>query len=83
VREALVALWSGGGDERARKLANYLTQPFFCAEPWTRQPGSHVGLAEALDDCSGILDGRFDDLPVDDYYFGGSMRELRARRTSP
>ncbi len=77
-----MALWSGGGDERARKLANYLTQPFFCAEPWTRQPGSHVGLAEALDDCAGILDGRYDDLPVDAFYFGGSMRELRARRTS-
>ncbi len=60
-REALVALWSGGSDERARRLANYLTQPFFCAEPWTRHPGSHVGLAEALDDCAGILDGRHDD----------------------
>ncbi len=81
-REALMALWSGGGDERARKLANYLTQPFFCAEPWTRQPGSYVGLAEALDDCAGILDGRHDDLAVDAFYFGGSMRELRSRRTS-
>ena len=82
-REALQGLWAGHADERARKLANYLTQPFFCAEPWTKQPGSHVGLAEALDDCADILDGRHDDLPVDAFYFGGSMRELKARRTSP
>lgn len=82
-REALTALWSGRLDERARKLANYLTQPFFCAEPWTRRPGSHVALAEALDDCAAILDGRHDDFPVDAFYFGGSMRELTARRTSP
>lgn len=81
-RDALAALWAGHADDRTRKLANYLTQPFFCAEPWTRQPGSHVALAEALDDCADILDGRHDDLAIDACYFGGSMRELRARRTS-
>src|SRR5262249_62394168 len=25
---------------RARKLANFFAQPFFCAEPWTKRPGS-------------------------------------------
>jgi RNA polymerase sigma factor (sigma-70 family) len=83
VREALTSLWAGNTVERAAKLANYLTQPFFCAEPWTRQPGLHVGLSEALDDCSDILDGRHDDLPLDAFYFGGGMEALRARRTSP
>jgi F0F1-type ATP synthase beta subunit len=24
--------------ERARKLANFFSQPFFCAEPWTIRP---------------------------------------------
>jgi F0F1-type ATP synthase beta subunit len=33
--------------ERACKLANFLTQAFFCAEPWTKRPGSHVSLAES------------------------------------
>ena len=79
VREALSALWAGRADERARKLANYLTQPFFCADPWTRQPGSYVSLTEALDDCAAILDGRHDDLPAEAFYFGGSVAELRAR----
>jgi RNA polymerase sigma factor (sigma-70 family) len=81
-REVLSSLWAGSDDERARRLANYFTQPFFCAEPWTRQPGLHVGLAEALEDCADILDGRHDDLPAEAFYFGGSAYSLRARRTS-
>ena len=38
--------------------------------------------SQALDDCADILAGRHDDLPVEAFYFGGSMYELRARRTS-
>jgi F-type H+-transporting ATPase subunit beta len=69
--------------ERSRRLANYLAQPFFCAEPWTKRPGSHVSLATALADCADILDGRHDDLPAEAFYFGGSMAELRARGSEP
>jgi hypothetical protein len=51
--------------ERARKLANFFAQPFFCAEPWTKRPGSHVSLADALRTCAEILEGIYDDyLPV-------------------
>jgi RNA polymerase sigma factor (sigma-70 family) len=89
VRAALSPLFAGheGAEaqafERSRKLANYLAQPFFCAEPWTKRPGSHVRLATVLADCADILDGRHDDLPADAFYFGGSMAELRARGSEP
>ena len=85
-RETLDKLWNAAcGDpivlERARKLANYFTQPFFCAEPWTKRPGAHVPLAEALKACENILDGVHDDMPTGAFYFAGGIAEIRARAT--
>jgi hypothetical protein len=54
--------------ERALKLQNYFTQPFFIAEPYTRRPGATVAAAEALRTCREILDGHYDDLPVDAFF---------------
>ncbi len=65
--------------ERGQKLANFLSQPFFVAEPWTHRPGSHVSLEETLDDCADILDGRHGDLSAESLSFGGSVAELRAK----
>jgi RNA polymerase sigma factor (sigma-70 family) len=67
--------------QRARKLANFFAQPFFCAEPWTKRPGSHVSLKDALQGCREILDGVHDDLPVEAFYFTGSIEEIRAERS--
>ena len=50
--------------ERARKLQNYFTQPFFVAEPYTHRPGTHVSRDEALRTCRDILEGRHDEFPV-------------------
>ena len=89
VRAVLALVFAGreGADatafERGRRLANYLAQPFFCAEPSTKQPGSHVSLAATLADCADFLDGRHDDLPAETFYFGGTVAELRARRPEP
>ena len=51
VRKALASLWSEKNpksraarlaQERALKLQNYFTQPFYCAEPWTKLSGATV-----------------------------------------
>jgi F0F1-type ATP synthase beta subunit len=93
VRQAIAALWAAdphaehGADglmlERALKLQNYFTQPFFVAERWNERPGTTVSLAEALQTCRDILDGRCDNLPTDAFYFSGDMAEIRGnvRRT--
>jgi F-type H+/Na+-transporting ATPase subunit beta len=93
VRQAIAALWAAeahaghGPDarmlERALKLQNYFTQPFFTTERWNGRPGTTVSLAEALQTCRDILDGRYDDLPADAFYFSGDMAEIRGnlRRT--
>jgi F0F1-type ATP synthase beta subunit len=64
--------------DRARKLQYFFTQPFIVAEPYTKRPGVTVSLAEALCTCRGILDGRYDDLPTDAFYFSGGIAEIRA-----
>lgn len=63
--------------DRARKLQYFFTQPFIVAEPYTKRPGVTVSLAEALCTCRGILDGQYDDLPVDAFYFSGDIAEIR------
>jgi len=86
VRAALAALWvdrgRSGGDrlllERALKLQNYFTQPFYIAEPYTKRPGATVSVAEALQTCRDILDGRYDDVPIEALYFKGGMAEIEA-----
>ena len=88
VRHALAALWADRGRlqsgtdglmlERALKLQNYFTQPFYIAEPFTKRPGATVTLAEALQTCRDILDGRYDALPVDAFYFSGGIAEIQA-----
>jgi F-type H+-transporting ATPase subunit beta len=67
--------------QRARKLSNFFAQPVFCAEPWTKRPGSHVSLKDALQGCREILDGVHDDLPAEAFYFAGSIDEIRAARS--
>jgi hypothetical protein len=85
-RSAIAALrvttdQSGTGSierQRARKLQAFLSQPFFAAEPYTKRPGSYFSRADALRGCREILDGRHDDLPLDAFYFTGSIEEIRS-----
>jgi RNA polymerase sigma factor (sigma-70 family) len=92
VRDALAALWADRGRsqsdadglmlERALKLQNYFTQPFYIAEPFTKRPGSTVTVTEALQTCRDILDGRYDTVPVGAFYFKGGMAEIQAYAVS-
>jgi hypothetical protein len=70
--------WARGG-----KLLRFFAQPYFVAEPYTKRPGLHVPLTEALRGCRAILDGECDDLPADAFYFTGTLdavRDAAARR---
>ncbi len=91
VREALASLWATPSEgkscddkscdghvlfERALKVQNYFTQPFFCAEPYTNRSGASVSAVEALRTCAEILDGQHDGVPVEAFYFSGGMAEI-------
>lgn len=43
-------------DDTVRRLRELFAQPFFVAEPYTRQQGSHVALEDAIRDCKALLE---------------------------
>lgn len=60
---------------RARKIRNYLSQPFFVAEVFTGAPGKYVSLKDTIAGFKGILDGEYDNLPEQAFYMVGSIQE--------
>ncbi|HEV8144244.1 MAG TPA: hypothetical protein VGQ77_15390, partial [Methylomirabilota bacterium] len=64
---------------RARKLRRFFAQPFFVAEPYTKRPGAFVPRAEAVAACAAIVDGVYDDIPEEAFYFTGGIDEVLAR----
>lgn len=61
--------------ERARKLQNFLTQPFFTAELYTGRKGIYVTLEETLAGCDRILSGRMDKMSDEQFYMIGALEE--------
>ena len=60
--------------ERARKMQNFLTQPFFVGEVYTGTKGEYVTLGETLDGCDKILLGRVDNVPEEKFYLIGAIK---------
>jgi F-type H+-transporting ATPase subunit beta len=61
--------------ERARKLQNFLTQPFFVAESYTGRPGAYVKLEDTLKGCERIISGRADAKPESQFYMIGALAD--------
>jgi len=59
--------------ERARKIQNFLTQPFTVAEKFTGKKGDHVEIRQTLDGCERILSGQVDKRPETDLYMIGAL----------
>lgn len=59
--------------ERARKLQNFLTQPFFIAESYTGKKGHHVTVPETIEGCERILSGAVDQRQEQEFYMIGAL----------
>ena len=59
--------------ERARKLQNFLTQPFFVGEAYTGKKGAYVTIAQTLDGCERIMVGHCDSRPEEEFYLIGAV----------
>jgi len=59
--------------ERARKLQNFLTQPFIVAEAFSGLKGQYVTLPDTLEGCERILAGRVDQYPEEQFYMIGPL----------
>jgi len=58
--------------ERARKLQNFLTQPFFVAEAYTGKHGEFVTVQQTVEGCEKIVSGHYDRRPEGDFYMIGA-----------
>lgn len=61
---------------RARKIQQFLSQPFFVAEQFTGQKGKYVPLKDTIRGFKEILEGEHDDKNEADFYMKGSIDEV-------
>ncbi|CAN5259248.1 hypothetical protein BH24CHL2_BH24CHL2_6300 [soil metagenome] len=64
---------------RAAQLQRFLTQPFFVAEPFTKQPGVSVPRNAAVEGCAAMLQGAHDGLTEEILYMAGTLDDALAR----
>ncbi|WP_295155090.1 F0F1 ATP synthase subunit beta [uncultured Brachyspira sp.] len=60
---------------RARKIEQFLSQPFFVGEQFTGLQGRYVKLEDTIKSFKGICNGDYDDLPDQAFRFIGSIEE--------
>ena len=58
---------------RARRIQNFLSQPFFVAEVFTGTKGAFVKREDTIRDFAAILEGKYDDRPEQDFYMKGTI----------
>jgi len=56
---------------RARKIQQFLSQPFSVAETFTGRPGKYVKLADTIKSFKEILDGKHDEKGESEFYMKG------------
>jgi len=61
---------------RARKIQNFLSQPFHVAEQFTGFPGKYVKVADTIRGFREIAEGKHDSLPEQAFYMQGTIEEV-------
>jgi F-type H+-transporting ATPase subunit beta len=64
---------------RARRIARFLSQPFFVAEQFTGFPGKYVKLDDTISSFERVVSGEFDHLPEQAFYMQGGIDDVMAR----
>src|SRR5688500_8727940 len=66
---------------RARRVARFLSQPFFVAEQFTGFAGKYVKLEDSIASFERVLSGEFDHLPEQAFYMVGGIDEAVEKAT--
>ncbi|WP_206830652.1 F0F1 ATP synthase subunit beta [Alicyclobacillus fructus] len=61
---------------RARKIQNFLSQPFFVAEVFTGTPGKYVPVKDTVRSFKEILEGKHDDIPETYFRYCGAIEDV-------
>ncbi len=64
---------------RARRLRNFLTQPFFVAEHFTGMKGRRVDIEQTIDGVEAILKGEYDSASEDSLFMIGDISEVKTK----
>ncbi|VEU76557.1 F0F1 ATP synthase subunit beta [Mycoplasmopsis columboralis] len=64
---------------RARRIRNFLSQPFTVAEKFSGMKGQYVPLKETIRSFKEILEGKFDDYPEEIFRYAGSIEDVIER----
>src|SRR5215475_3592577 len=62
---------------RARKIQRFLSQPFHVAEVFTGYKGQYVPVAETVRGFKEILEGKYDDVPEQNFYMKGGIEMVK------
>ena len=63
---------------RARKIQQYLGQPFHVAEQFTGNAGVYVKLEDTIRSFKEILEGKCDEIPEQCFRYKGAIEEVHA-----
>jgi F-type H+-transporting ATPase subunit beta len=61
---------------RARKIRNFLSQPFFVASQFTGREGKYVAIADTIKGFKEIAEGKHDGVPEQAFYLQGTIEEV-------
>ncbi|MEG2813041.1 MAG: F0F1 ATP synthase subunit beta, partial [Oscillospiraceae bacterium] len=61
---------------RARRIQNFLSQPFTVAEQFTGMEGKYVPLTETIRGFKEIIEGKHDNLPESAFLFAGTIDDV-------
>lgn len=64
---------------RARRIRNFLSQPFFVAEKFSGRKGKFVHLEDTIASFKAILDGKGDNLPEEAFTYVGTFQEAEEK----
>jgi F-type H+-transporting ATPase subunit beta len=64
---------------RARRIQQFLSQPFSVAQQFTGREGRYVPIADTVRGFKEILEGKHDDIPAQTFYMAGTIDEVVER----
>jgi F-type H+/Na+-transporting ATPase subunit beta len=67
--------------QRAKKLTNYMTQPFFTTESQTGKKGAYVNRDTCINDVEAIITGKLDSVDAEKFMYIGSLNEAKLMPT--
>ena len=64
---------------RARRIRNFLSQPFFVAEGFNAIPGKYVPVKDTVRSFRAILDGKYDNYPESAFLYVGTIEDVEKK----